>query len=413
MLDISETWDTTIIRKPQMPILENTDEAVRLALARPVGSGVLAVEAVGRKSACVAICDITRPVPNSLFLPILLRGLIDAGIPADRVTLLVATGLHRPSTADEIRRIVGDDWVLNNFQIVDHYARRDEDHVSVGVTSRGTIASIDRRFVEADLRIVTGLVEPHLMAGYSGGRKVISPGLCHADTVSSLHRAEMMGDPNSANCILDNNPLHKEQLEILEMVGRTLAVNTVIDEFRRLSFVNFGEANASHLAAVEYARPYVEVPVKGKFKTVVTTGAGYPLDCNYYQSTKGIVAGMRLLAEGGTLLIATECAEGLGSPEFVESQRRFVSIGREAFLREIAEKPLADIDEWGTQMLLKAIHSGTIGVYSRILSDKEVSLTGAFRVHSLEDAIHKSIDESGDNRVAVIPEGPYVIPVCN
>lgn len=411
-LALSDEWDVTVIRKPVMPVLEDTESAVLSALSNPVGSGRIAEEAKGCGSACIAVCDITRPVPNSLFLPSLLREITEAGIPGERITILIATGLHRPSTPEELSRIIGDEWVLGNFTIVDHYAKKDEDHVLIGTTSRGTPARIDRLFIEADLKIVSGLVEPHFMAGYSGGRKVISPGLCHADTICALHRAEFMWDPKSANCVLEGNPLHEDQLEILNMAGRVLAINTVIDEHRRLSFVNFGTAQESHLKAVEYARRYMEVPVNRKFKTVVTTNAGFPLDCNFYQTSKGIMAGMNILADGGTLLIASECSEGLGSEEFVEVQKRFVEMGAEAFLAEILAKPRACIDEWGTQMFLKALKTGSVRVYSDGLSDYEMSLSGCSRAESLEEAVRESIEEHEDNSIAIIPEGPYVIPIA-
>jgi lactate racemase len=410
-LTLASEWNAIIIRKPVMPVLDDPSLAVRTALTQPVGSGTIAEEGVGCQTACIAVCDITRPVPNSLFLPHLLRELIAVGLKPQNILLLIATGLHRPSTPAELAQIIGDPWILDTFPIADHYARRDEDHVLLGVTSRGTPTRIDKRFVEADLRIVTGLVEPHLMAGYSGGRKVISPGLCHADTICALHRAELMGHPKSALCILQDNPLHQDQLEILAMVGKTLAINTVIDEERRLSLVNFGEAQTSHHVAVEYMRPYAEVPVDRKFHTVVTTTAGYPLDCNYYQTPKGITAGANILAPGGTLLVASECIEGLGSEEFIAAQRRLSEQGREAFLRDIMAKPRADIDEWGTQMILKAVQTGKIGLYSDQLSDEDMSLTGAFRVTSMESAIQESIDASGDPHVAIIPEGPYVVPM--
>src|SRR6202043_1467476 len=187
----------------------------------------------------------------------LIEMLLRAGIPATAIRVLVATGLHRPNLGAELEELIGDPWVQRTVQVENHYANRDEDHVLLGTTAtRGTVVRLDRRFVDADLKIVTGLVEPHFMAGYSGGRKVIAPGLAHAETVTTFHSARFMADPNASNCNFEGNPLHEEQLEIVRMLGGALAVNTVIDEERRLSFVNFGEIRSSHLEAVEFVRAY-------------------------------------------------------------------------------------------------------------------------------------------------------------
>ena len=205
-VQLSPDWDVSIIRKKAMPILADAKGAIAAALASPVNVAPLAEEAKGARSACILICDITRPVPNGLFLPILVQQLLDAGIAADKITILVATGLHRPNEGDEMRELVGDDWVINTVNIANHFARNDEDHVDLGVTPRGTAVKIDRRFVEADIRIATGLVEPHFMAGWSGGRKVIAPGVAHKETITTFHSARFMAHPRAANCVLCGVP---------------------------------------------------------------------------------------------------------------------------------------------------------------------------------------------------------------
>ena len=301
-LDLDPAWEVSVIRKPQMPLLADPVGAVRAALAQPLGARPLAEEARGAKSACILVCDITRPVPNGLFLPLLVRELMAAGIPAAGITILVATGLHRPNEGDELAELVGDPWVMQTVRVANHFARNDADHVDLGATARGTPVKLDRRFVEADVRIATGLVEPHFMAGYSGGRKVIAPGVAHKDTITTFHSARFMAHPRAANCVLEGNPLHEEQLEIMGKLGRALALNTVIDEHRKLSFVNFGEVVQSHLLAVDFIRRYAVVPIARKFATVVTSAAGYPLDKTYYQTVKGMVAPIDILAPGGCLL---------------------------------------------------------------------------------------------------------------
>ena len=410
-LDLDDRYDVTVIAKNPMPVLADPKAAIIEAINNPVGGGVLDDLAGPGKTACILICDITRPVPNGLFLPILIKRLMDQGVTASDITVLVATGLHRPNEGAELDELVGSEWVMKTVNVVNHFARDDATHTDLGKTeTRGTSVLIDNRFVDADIKIATGLVEPHFMAGYSGGRKVIAPGVAHADTITTFHNAEFMENPNAINCNLIGNPLHEEQLEIVKMVGGALALNTVIDEHRQLSMVTFGEIIESHAQAVNFVKSYTEVTVPQLFKTVVTSTAGYPLDKTYYQTVKGMVGAMDILEPGGNLIIASACDEGMGSDEFVESQKRLISLGPDGFLTEIQKKSRADIDEWQTEMQLKPMRIGTIHLYTDGLSDEELVLTGVNIVTSVEDAIAQSVQQSGDNRVAVIPEGPYVIP---
>jgi lactate racemase len=409
-VELPDDLSVTLIRKPGMPTYDDPRAAVKQALEGPVGSGSLAEEARGKGSACILICDITRPVPNGLVLPLLVRGLMDAGIPAERIRVLVATGLHRPNLGKELEELVGDPWVLQTVRVENHDARDDAAHVDLEPTPSGTTVKLDRRFVEAELKIVTGLIEPHFMAGYSGGRKVIAPGIAHRETITTFHSARFMADPKADNCVLEGNPLHREQLAIVRKLGRVLAVNTVLDEHRALSFVNFGEVVASHAQAVAFVERYARVPVPRRFHTVVTSAAGYPLDKTYYQTVKGMVAPLDILAPGGHLVIVSECSEGMGSREFVDAQERLVAGGPGGFWEGIRNKLFADVDEWQTQMQLKPMKAGHVHLFSSGLAGRDRTLTGVNMVASAEAAVLESVRRSGDRHVAVIPEGPYVVP---
>ncbi|HSG05096.1 MAG TPA: nickel-dependent lactate racemase, partial [Nitrospiria bacterium] len=274
----------TVVRKHPMLIIRNPVRAVKQALETPVGSPPLAEMARHGKSACILICDITRPVPNGTLLPPLIETITAAGISRENILILVATGLHRPNEGEELREIIGSDEVFRTIRAENHFARDREAHVDLGKTSRGIPILIDRRFVEADLKIVTGLVEPHFMAGYSGGRKLVAPGVAYQDTILNFHTAHILEHEKSANCIIEGNPLHEEQIEIVRKIGGIVALNVVIDEIRRIGFVNFGEVEASHREAVEFMRRHAEVTLPRRFKTIVTTSAGYPLDRTYYQT---------------------------------------------------------------------------------------------------------------------------------
>jgi len=400
----------TVVRKHPMRPLRDPVRALERSLETPVGTRSLAEMARGRKSACILICDITRPVPNGTLLPPLIGTITGAGIPRENILILVATGLHRPNEGEELREVVGCDEVFRTIRVENHYARDRDAHADLGRTSRGVPVMIDRRFVEADLKIVVGLVEPHFMAGYSGGRKLVAPGVAYQDTILAFHAARVLEHPRSANCIIEGNPLHEEQIEIVRRIGGITAVNVVIDEDRRIGFVNFGEVEESHREAVEFIRKHAEVSLQRRFRTVVTTGAGYPLDRTYYQTVKGMVGVMEILEPGGTIIIASECSEGMGSREFVEAQRLLRETGPDRFLAVLESRERARIDEWQTEMLVKALRAGTVRLYTTGLSAENLQDVFVDPVPSVEDAVAASVKAHGDPDVAVVPEGPYVIP---
>ena len=408
-VELPDSLDVTVIRKPDMPLVADPYRAT-------VGCLESVVErALGCRTACILVCDVTRPVPNSLFLRSLIEQLMTAGIDRKNITILIATGLHRPNEGDELASLIGDDWVLDNIRIVNHVARNDEEHVDLGVTRSGTPVKLDRRFLDADFKVATGLVEPHFMAGWSGGRKVIAPGVAHADTIRTLHSARFIEDPLTRECNLEGNPLHDEQLEIVAMVrdrcqSGIYALNTVIDEARQLAFVNFGEIESSHAEAARFADKYCVVDVGKRFDVVVTSAAGFPLDLTYYQAIKGFVTPLDILKSDATLVVASECAEGIGSESFRKSQRLLLQEGPNTFLRRIEKKRLADIDEWETEMQLKATRATRVQLYSEGLRGIDRELTGVEMVDSLQEAVDASISRTVDPSVAIIPEGPYVVP---
>ncbi len=403
--------EATIIRKPDMPVLQDPMFAIRHALLKPVNAPSIAELAKEARRACIVICDITRPVPNGPILKGLIEQLRDNGVSLERITILIATGLHRPNLGSEMREVVGDDWVFNSVRVENHFARDREWMVDLGKTpTDGIPVKLNRHLVDADLRIAVGLVEPHFMAGYSGGRKVIAPGVAGEETIRTFHNHRFMADPLACNGNLANNPLHRGQLEILKILGKSYAINTVIDEARRMSFVNFGDCETSHLESVAFVKRYAEVPLDRQFSTVVTSAAGYPLDKTFYQTVKGMVAPIQILAEGGRMNIASACEEGLGSHEYRESQSHLLSLGRQGFLERIRQMPLADVDAWQTHMLLRTLAVGNVSLYSEGLKGNDRQLTGVQMVDSIEESIAESISHSGEKAIAVIPEGPYVIP---
>lgn len=403
--------DVTLVRKQPMPHLDKPALKLREAFQSPSSCPPLRQLAKTSKRACILICDITRPVPHAVLLPPLIEELVAGGIVRENILILVATGLHRPNEGDELREVIGSDTVFRSVPIANHFARDRKAHADLGQTASGIPILIDRRFTEADLRITVGLVEPHFMAGYSGGRKLVAPGVAHCDTIFRLHAGGIMDHPRAANCVIDGNPLHREQLEIIERVGDIFALNVVIDEQRRIGFVNFGEVKESHAQAVAFMRRHAEVSLPRRFKTVVTSAAGYPLDKTFYQSIKGMVGVLDILEPGGTIIIASECSEGMGSPEFVGAQGDLCRLGPDRFMAEVLERNLAQIDEWQTQMLVKALRVGRIQLFTTGLKPDDLAHIYVTPVESVEQATLESVKTHQDPHVAVVPEGPYVIPI--
>jgi len=409
-IDLPHEIEITTVHKNPMVPLEDDQQAIMHALENPVESPLLSEIGGADKTACILICDITRPVPNGKLLPPLIDALTASGVQKQNMTILIATGLHRPNEGEELLEVVGDEGIYRSIRVENHFARDKDAHVDLGSTSSGIPVMIDRRFYEADLKIVVGLVEPHFMAGYSGGRKLVAPGVAYQDTILNFHVARILEHPKSANCVVEGNPLHESQMEIVDLIGQMMALNVVIDEERRIGFVNFGEIKASHLQAIGFMRRYAEVSLPRRFKTVVTSSAGYPLDKTYYQTVKGMVGALDILVPGGTIIIASECSEGMGSPEFFAAQRLLYREGTENFMAILNRREKALIDEWQTEMLVKALNVAKIQLYTQGLNDEELKITCVEPVESLEEAILQSTEFHQDKHIAIIREGPYVIP---
>ena len=253
--------------------LSNPEVSITGVLDDPIGSAPLQELASRAQSACVVICDITRAVPNTLILkPVLVR-LEAAGVPRENITILIATGLHRPSSEEELVHLVGKE-ICEQYRVVDHHARIQEEHRFLGTTARGTPVWIDRRYCDADLKITTASIEPHLMAGFSGGRKMVAPGCAGVETIKVLHSPAILEDPRCREGCLDGNPLHEEMLSIAKMVGHDFVVNVALDEKGRMTGIFAGDPERAHGVGVEHIRKSVKSTLKEPADIVITTAAG-------------------------------------------------------------------------------------------------------------------------------------------
>lgn len=385
------------------------ERAVRDALKRPVGCPPLAALARRKQSACVVISDITRPVPNRTILPPILGILETSGIPSDGITILVATGTHRPNTREELTEMVGPE-IVRDYRIVNHEARDPETHRCLGETPRGVPMWVDTRFLDAELKLSVALIEPHFMAGYSGGRKSICPGICAMETVQVWHGPRFIGHDRADSGVLEGNPVHEDALHVARQAGLDFICDVTLDEQRNITGVFAGEVEAAWLRGVASARASAQAELTQPVDIVVTTTAGYPLDLTFYQAVKGMVGALPAVKPGGTVIVAARCEEGLGSRDFAETLLELEDL--DAFVEQTRQPGFFIPDQWEIHELQKAVRRAEILMYSEGIPDETLARCFVTPIPSVEDGIRRALDRHGpEARIAVIPKGPYVLPV--
>lgn len=385
--------------------LADEDAAIRDALDAPVGCPPLAELARGRKSAAISVCDITRPAPNRRTLPHVLARLESAGIPKSRITILIATGLHRLATPDELVEILGAE-IARGYPIGNHNARELADHRPLGTTKSGTPVFVDSRYTDAELHITLGFIEQHLMAGFSGGRKLVAPGLAYQETIKALHSPRFMRDARAVEGSIEENPLHKELLEIAGLAGHDFVCDVVLAEGRKIAAVFAGHPREAHLAGIEFVRRETTQWIPEPVDAVITTAAGYPLDLTFYQAVKGVTAASHLLKPGGLILLMAACEEGAGAAEFSRLLKE--SAGPAEFLQTISDIPVT-VDQWQLEKLAIAAQSHEIWYYVPGLPPEYHHRLWGRDFESAAAALQALAARIGPGgRIAVIPEGPYV-----
>ncbi|RLS24768.1 MAG: nickel-dependent lactate racemase [Planctomycetota bacterium] len=387
--------------------LANQSQAISDALANPIGSKPLAEIAKGKKTACILICDITRPVPNKVILPQILKTIEEAGVPRSGITILIATGLHRPNEGEELVELVGED-IANNYRVENHHGKETSEHDYLGITPKGVPVYIDSRYIRAELKITTGLIEPHLMAGYSGGRKVICPGIAGIETVKVWHGPKFLEHPNADCGIVEGNPVHEENTYIALMSGCDFIVNVCVDGNRQITWAGAGDMIKAWEAGVSFVRQVVRVPIKEPVDIVLTSCAGYPLDITWYQAVKGLIGALPIIKKGGTIILVASLTEGLGSPEFQQVLSENPDL--KAFKKRILETDYFVMDQWQLEEFAKVIEKCKVKVYSKGLEHSVLNKCHVTPIDSVEQAIAESLQEYGPlARIAVIPKGPYVL----
>ncbi len=393
-----------ILEPRPMPVLTDPEAAVADSLKDPISSPSLERLARGRKTACVVISDITRPVPNGVILPPILRALETAGIERKGITILIATGTHRPNLGKELVDLVGES-IAANYRILNHDCRDRDSYRRIGELE-GAPVEINTTYLDADLKILTGLIEPHPYAGYSGGAKSILPGLSSLETMKYMHSFKMIAHPNVSNCVLDGNPFYRATRDVGALSGVDFIVNVVINKQKKPAGIFSGSLHEAHLAGCRMVSEFSVIRLKEPADLVITSGGGAPMDATFYQCGKGILAAEGVCRPGGAVILVCGCSLGIGSETYAQLVGEHGDL--EAFSRVYADPANFAMDQWAGQSYLQSLKRiGRVGVYSPGLTAEQLRPFGVEKIHDLQASVDRLVTPYP--RVVVIPQGPYVV----
>jgi nickel-dependent lactate racemase len=397
---------TTIIEPSHTPGLADERGDVLRALDHPIGARPLREWIKPGNKVCILFTDITRATPNHRLIPWLLEYLRE--VPRDQITLINQLGTHRPNTPEELDQMLTP-AVTRNYRVLNHEPENPEALVQLGVTRDGSPALLNRRFVESDVRIVTGFIEPHFFAGFSGGPKGIMPGVAGLETVVSNHGAKNIGDPSSSFGITDGNPIWEEIRDIALRVGPSFLLNVSLNDERQITGVFAGDLLAAHKVGCEFVRTSAMQKFTAPFDIVVTTNSGYPLDQNLYQAVKGMSAGARVIKPGGTLIMACECREGVPADCWLDRILRSAS-SPEEILALLATPGFRQPEQWQAQIQALIQRKANVLLYSS-LSESTVRAAHLTPCRDITLAVKQLLNGHANGAsIAVLPQGPLTIP---
>lgn len=410
-LDVSipDTASVTVVEPVFVPAAPDQEAAVADSLRRPIGSPSLRERVGPNDTVAVVFSDITRPTPNALIVPAVLGELAAAGVPRDRITLFNATGTHRSNTREELVGMLGGD-VVSRYRIVQNDARAAGAHVAVGTTRSGNEILVQKDFVACTFRILTGFIEPHFFAGFSGGAKAIMPGLAHIDTVLRNHDARNIDDPKATWAVLDGNPVRSEIEEAASFVRPDFLVNVALNRDKRVTRVFSGDLDAAYRAGTESVRTTAMAEVASPFDIVVTTNSGWPLDLNLYQAVKGMSAAARVTRPGGSIVVAAECRDGL--PDHGSFGRLLREAGSvDDLLARIRSPGFVMDDQWEAQILALIVKRADVYVHADGLAPEQIAMARCRPCASVDDTVRMLLEKYGTHaRMCVLPEGPQTVP---
>ncbi len=391
------------------PPLPDLPAAIGTALTKPLGTQSLKkmVATKRPKNTVVVVSDATRPVPTRLLLPQILEQ-ITASCPSTHITLLVATGLHRPSTPMELKAMLGEQ-IVASYEVINHDANDAASLKYLGTTTRGTFAHLDRRYIEADFRIITGYVEPHFFAGLTGGRKSLVPGIAGADTIKANHSPAFISHPFARFGNTCGNPIYEDAVEIAQMAPPDFCVNVTIDAQHQITGIVAGEMQGVSDRLVQEQLATSFFPLNKPYDIVVCNNGGYPLDLNLYQAVKSMAIGELAVKEGGAIIACNECSDGIGHDAFEKMVKSHTNPA--VLLKSIEKGEVQGPDLWQVQVLARVLTKAQIYVVSS-LKQADLGALGMKYAKTVEEALSEISAARGSlGRVLVLPDGPLAIPL--
>ena len=400
---------TTVIEPSHREGLPDERAALIKAIADPVAAKPLRDWWSPGKTVCIVFTDITRATPNERLIPWLLAELHEYGVPRDSITLLNSTGTHRGNTPEELDRMLTPE-VARNYRVINHDCHATEDTVQFGETTTGKPALINRWLADADLRIITGFIEPHFFAGFSGGPKLVAPGLAGLDTVLTLHNAARIGDQRATWGEIDDNPVHSDIRAIAAGTGVTFAFDVILNRDKKIVKGFAGDLFEMHEAARAAAREIAMAPVDGLFDIVITTNSGFPLDQNLYQAVKGMSAAFTVVKPGGTIICAAECRDGF--PDHGSYREVLASASSpQALFADISAREQTVPDQWQVQIQAKIQSGANVIMHTSYLSDAQLATAHLTQTDDIAATVRELVNRIGPGaRIFVLPEGPLTVP---
>jgi len=399
---------TTVVNPSHLPGVEDEYAVVREAIRRPVAGPPLRELLRPGQTVAISVCDGTRPQPREVVVPAILDEL-DGIVRVEDVVVLVATGTHRGNTEEELRAMLGD-AVVDAVRVVNHDSRDPSRLTWMGRLGADVPVWLNTEWMSADLRITTGFVEPHFFAGFSGGPKMVAPGLAGLETTLTLHDARRIGHPDARWGITEGNPVHDDVRAIAAATGTDFSLDVVLDGRKRVAQAFGGELFAMHRAAVALARHAAMRALPERFDVVLTTNSGFPLDQNLYQAVKGMSAAAQVVEPGGTIVCAAECRDGF--PDHGDYRSELTSAASPAALLEEIERRTETVpDQWEIQIQTKIQSLARVVMHTSYLSDEELAAAHLEQTHDVEAAVADALAAAGpDSRLCVLPWGPLTIP---
>lgn len=399
--------DHAVIVEPKhVPKLENEEEAVLEALRNPIGTKPLREMVKETDKVAIVISDITRPTPNDKLVPWLLKEL--SHVPLDQFVIINGTGTHRDQTREEFVQMLGE-WVVDNVRIINNQCHDKNTLVNLGKSKFGCDIYLNKEYVEADFRIVTGFIEPHFFAGFSGGPKAIMPGIAGIETILTFHNARMIGDPRATWGNMEDNPLQEMAREVNDRCKPDFMLNVALNKEKEITAVFAGELYEAHAVGCRYVKEHAMVKCEERFDVVITSNSGYPLDQNLYQAVKGMSAAHKIVKKGGTIICASECRDGLPDHGNYAKILKMRSTPEE-ILAMINDPDFEMFDQWQVQKQAVIQMWADVYLYST-LSDDDVKAAMLKPTDDIEKTLEQLKAKYGEEMsVAVLPLGPLTIP---